>query len=181
MKITAVDTAEDLFLVEEIFAPELLLDLSTDNINWQIQSQQENFPRGVVNANTCDPTHSFYKMAQYLNSPDVEMYFTNFFQRDTLVHDPRIWYDEPGFHMKEHIDGDENPRPDVALQIYLGQNQGQSGTTFYHIDKSVRYNFEYNYNTGYLMKNNKTQLHGVKTNSSEHTRLSLYVGMDFLK
>ena len=60
MKITAVDSAKDLFLVEEIFAPELLLDLSTDNIDWQLQGQQETFPREVVNANTCDPKHSFY-------------------------------------------------------------------------------------------------------------------------
>ena len=180
MKITAVDSAKDLFLVEEMFAPELLLDLSTDNIDWELQGEQKNFPREVVYANTCDARHSFYKMAQYLNGPDIEMYFTKFFGRDTLVHTQRIWYDKPGFHMKEHIDGGEQPRPDVALQIYLGQNQGHSGTTFYHMDKSMRYNFEYNYNTGYLMKNNKTQLHGVKPNTCEHTRLSIYVGMDFL-
>ena len=180
MKITAVDSAKDLFLVEDIFAPELLSDLSTDNIDWQVQGQQENFPRGVIDANTCPSSHSFYRMAEYLNGAYIESYFTKFFKRDTLLHVPRIWYDEPGFSMKEHIDGDQNPRPDVALQIYLGQNQGQSGTTFYHMDKSVRYDFEYNYNTGYLMKNNKSQLHGVKPNSSEHTRLSLYVGMDFL-
>lgn len=180
MKITAVDSAKDLFLVEDIFAPELLSDLSTDNIDWQGQRQQENFPRGVIDANTCPSSHSFYRMAEYLNGEYVESYFTKFFKRDTLLHVPRIWYDEPGFSMKEHIDGDQNPRLDVALQIYLGQNQGQSGTTFYHMDRSVRYDFEYNYNTGYLMKNNKSQLHGVKPNSSEHTRLSLYVGMNFL-
>jgi len=179
MKITAVDSAKDLFLVENIFSLELLSDLSTNNIDWQLQGQQEDFPRGVVYGENCNSAHSFYKMSEYLNSSEVEMYFTKFFGRDTLVHSPRIWYDQPGFHMKEHVDGD-GFKLDAALQIYLGDNQGQSGTTFYHMDGSERYEFEYKFNTGYLMNNNKTQLHGVKPNSSKRTRLSLYAVMDFL-
>ena len=116
MKITAVDSAKDLFLVEDIFAPELLSDLSTDNIDWQVQGQQENFPRGVIDANTCPSSHSFYRMAEYLNGAYIESYFTKFFKRDTLLHVPRIWYDEPGFSMKEHIDGDQIHQ---SIQDYL--------------------------------------------------------------
>ena len=179
MKITAVDDAKDLFLVENIFPIDWLQNIPMD-CQWQ---QLEHWPRKLLPTFGLHNDHPFAKMNSKLQS--MEPYWMEFFGETVMVQEPRVWWDEPGFYMKAHIDGDvadvatKRPNPDAAMQIYLTDSQGQPGTTFYHTDDTERYDFLYKPNTGYLMRNHLQQRHGTKKNTTDQKRLSLYVGFQF--
>ena len=180
MKITAVDSAEDLFYIEDYF-PTKLLDINLDNsLPWQDVS---NHPRQMIDTQEVDQSHVFYKMREY--SQSQEEYWSKFFDTDLIVQGPRVWYDEPDFHMEgSHIDGDWKEGivcPDGAMQIYLSEGKGQPGTTFYHPDRSsIRYEVPYKMNCGYLMRNHLKQWHGVEHNTTNEKRLSLYLSFEFI-
>ena len=179
MKITAVDDAKDLFLVENIFPSSWLENIQMD-LPWQ---QLDHWPRKMLRTFTLDKNHPFAKMNAKLQS--MEHFWMDFFGEVVMVQEPRIWWDEPNFYMKPHIDGDvsdvrtSHVNPQAAMQIYLSKAQGQPGTTFYHTDDTERYDFLYKPNTGYLMRNHLQQSHGTKENTTEHKRLSIYVGFQF--
>jgi len=178
MKVTAVDSANDLFSVEDIFPAELL-DINLENLPWQ---DVPDYPRQMIETSEVDQSHVFYKMRQHLQSQ--EEYWSKHFGNDIIIQEPRIWFDEPNFHMEGwHIDGDESAghiSPHGAIQIYLSEAKGQPGTTFYNMDESIRYEFPYKINSGYVMKNHLQQRHGAEKNTTNEKRLSLYCGFHFL-
>jgi hypothetical protein len=71
-----------------------------------------------------------------------------------------VWVDYNQFTMSIHED---NPSVSVAMQIYLLPNDINIGTKFYYhnTDDSLRYDFPYTVNTGYIMINEPGQYHGV--------------------
>ena len=179
MKITAVDSAEDLFYIEDYF-PTKLLDINLDNsLPWQ---DVPDHPRQMLGSNKVEKSHAFYWM--YRHTRSQVKFFETFFNAGINLKVPRIWYDEPDFHMGDHIDGDWKEGlvcPDGAMQIYLSESKGQSGTTFYHQDRSsIRYEIPYKINCGYLMRNHLEQWHGVQRNTTNEKRLSLYMSFQFI-
>ena len=85
MKVTAVDSAKDLFLVEDIFPAELL-DIDLENLPWQ---DVPDYPRQMIETIDVDQSHVFYKMRQHLQSQ--EEYWGKHFGTDIIVQEPRIW------------------------------------------------------------------------------------------
>ena len=101
-----------------------------------------------------------------------------------------LWYDIEGWSIGNHID---NPSVKNIMQIYLTDCEGV-GTVFYDINERdiedrddqqkwhyvgtsprIRSEFDFVKNTGYIMKNNRLQLHGVpNTVGKNQQRLSLY-------
>ena len=71
-----------------------------------------------------------------------------------------VWLDYNQFTMSIHED---NSAVGVAMQIYLLPNNVNVGTKFYYhnTDNSLRYDFPYIVNTGYIMINGPGQHHGV--------------------
>tara|TARA_B110000858_G_C17705677_1_gene428107 strand:+ start:143 stop:691 length:549 start_codon:yes stop_codon:yes gene_type:complete len=180
MKITAVDSAEDLFYIEDYF-PTKLLDINLDNsLPWE---DVPPFPRQMLHSDQVEKSHAFYWM--YRHTRSQVKFFETFFNTALYLQGPRIWYDQPDFHMEgSHIDGDWAEGivcPNGAMQIYLSEGKGQPGTTFYHPDRSsIRYEIPYKINCGYLMCNHLEQWHGVEHNTTNEKRLSLYLGFEFI-
>ena len=100
MKITAVDDAKDLFLVENIFPIDWLKNIPMD-LEWQ---QLKHWPRKLLPTFGLHNDHPFAKMNLKLQS--MEPYWMEFFGETVMVQEPRVWWDDPGFYMKAHIDGD---------------------------------------------------------------------------
>ena len=184
MKITAIDDANDLWLVEDIFDPKLLENIPLD-LPWEDIDPRQEPGRRQIGAWAVDKDHPFAQMQEHTQS--MERYWSQFFGELTMVQKSRVWWDGCKFMMKEHVDGslsqsarkNEHYNPQAAMQIYLTEGQGQAGTTFYNPDMSVRHTFPYKINTGYVMRNHRGQLHGVLGGNSNQRRLSLYVGFQF--
>lgn len=194
MKITAVDNKNTLFKIEDILSEETINKLDdTDvlDISWTRQSWQEDWQRRLLDIKPEDGG-IFNDIRQEIDShrheigKAVGMTFTEI--------DSRFWVDTEGFTVLPHID---NPGVKIALQIYLKDCEG-AGTTFYNLREEdveirddsqryhwnteqpwppVRYTFDGERNTGYIMLNNMTQLHGVPiTLGKDKIRLSAYCG-----
>lgn len=82
-----------------------------------------------------------------------------------------IWRDHEGYIISNHVD---NERVVAAMQIYLSPTLTTLGTWFLD-DIEI----PFVQNTGYLMHNRNTMVHGMKnTVPSGYTRLSLYALFD---
>jgi hypothetical protein len=192
MKITPVDDKNTLFIIEDILSEDTLNKMDGENlldIPWVKQSWQEEWERRLLEP---DMGSIFSDIEQEIDAlrheigEAVGMKFTEI--------NSRFWVDTEGFTVRPHID---NPGVKIALQIYLKDCEN-AGTTFYNLREEdveirddgqryhwnnrqpyppVRYTFEGKKNTGYIMLNNMTQLHGVPiTLGKDALRLSAYCG-----
>ena len=192
MNIVAIDDREDLFSIKELLPNELLDELSKVDLmnipftkmDWQEHWNRRNFK--------VEPNSVFEKISQYINS-QKELISASI-GVDIDIIDPRYWLDLEGFTVNPHID---NPGVKNVMQVYLS-DYDNAGTNFYNIkdsevetkDDAQRWHYVYNENTpleirnsyecikntGYIMINNKTQLHGNPEMSlgKDAERLSLY-------
>lgn len=189
MNVTPIDSKNDLYLIKNIIPEHFLKqideievsELDYDKWDWFDHSRKKvNVLAGSV----------FDNVQQYLHAKKDEL--SSFLDFKISNIDSTFWLDQPGFTFPDHID---NPGVNVAMQIYLN-NCGDAGTTFYQISENdiesrddnqhwhyvgenppskVRHTFDFIQDTGYLMVNNKTQLHGVpgKLKDGQH-RMSMY-------
>jgi len=150
MIITAVDDNKDLFLVENIFPEDFLLELnSLDYKSWpgHKESWQEQYNRlRLANNNTLQKFDLFIK-----NNLETINHATGI---DAAGCDTGFWLDGPNFTMTSHID---NSDVYATMQIYLIDTDQCPGTYF-----TNRYLFKYKKNTGYIMINTPTQYHEVE-------------------
>ena len=195
MIITPVDDKNTLFLIEDILSEETLNKIDERDlldIPWIRQNWQEDWERRKLDIKPKDGG-IFNDIEQEIDShrheigKAVGMKFTEI--------NSRFWVDTEGFTVRPHID---HPGIKIALQIYLKDCE-EAGTTFYNLREEdveikddaqryhwnndaqqlppVRYTFDGKRNTGYIMLNNMTQLHGVSIIlGKDRLRLSAYCG-----
>jgi hypothetical protein len=174
MQITAVDSENNLFLIEHVLPTDFVEQiLTTDwlNLPWIKQQGQESWPRRRIDE-TAIPWigqwHSYLEqhwgtIAQQTNTA-IEGYMGTAF-----------WLDEPGFTCNLHTDG---MMPGSMQIVWQG-----TGTTFYWYKDPdcVRYQMPNTANTGYIMLHTNNQQyqklvwHGMLTPVPKHTfRLTSY-------
>lgn len=174
MKISAIDTRQDLYLIENILPDSLLQDIAqepVENYEWELQEGQESWKRRKL---ILPASSNLNLVDKYLN----EIRHTIASKIGVVWHEydcwSSFWLDFPGFTTDVHLDG----FLPSAMQLYLGQNIIDIGTVFYYnnvVPLQIRYKFEYKPNTGYLMLNNDRQWHGMlKPVPKDTFRLSSY-------
>jgi len=178
MKITAVDSKNDLFFIENILPDSLLEQIESINLwqhPWEIQQMQSDWKRRklVINEHSVLSQIDYY----YNQALDAIALATNTeFDHKTCW--SAFWLDYAGFDCPIHLDGAERGfTPPMAMQIYLTESPDNLGTVWYYDSdgQHVRYSFPYRRNTGYLMLNHAEQYHGMLTPIPEnHLRLSSY-------
>jgi hypothetical protein len=191
INIIAVDDRKDLFTVKDLITDKLMNELSKvelKDISWTKMEWQEDWKRRKLDV---APGSVLEQIEKEINSHAETIgkaigrtvkYITTIF-----------WLDLPGFTVTPHID---NPEVDNAFQLYL-KDCDNAGTVFYDIkdneieirddaqrwyyfgpidrSTSIRHTCDCVKNTGYIMLNNKKQLHGVPTVlGKDDLRLSAY-------
>lgn len=156
MKITAVDNKHDLFCVENLYPDNLLeifLNLDHLSVPWNKEVIQHEYPRRrlIIEAGSV-----YEKMNLHINS--IIQILSDITKQNFIHADTGYWLDQSGFSMEPHVD---NAGVFASMQIFLNNNASNLGTTFYNLDKTVRFRPEYKINTGYIMINNEAQIHGM--------------------
>jgi len=174
MNITPIDDLNNLFAVKDVLTEELLRELSQVNlidVPWEHQKSQEDKNRRSI---TVEPNSIFDRIDRHIDSKKsiVEEALAISIEQIWSV----FWLDLETFRVSRHID---NPSVTSVLQVYLTNNES-SPTIFYDVDESliktrdtpqkyyyedtkvptIRHQFDCMQNTGYMMVNGKTQLHG---------------------
>ena len=190
MKITPVDDKCNLYKIEDVISEELMNKLSKVNlldVPWIEPPWQEDWERRQLQYESNDV---LIAVAQEINSHAKKVSEVTDLNITTIG--SRFWLDTEGFQCIPHID---NPSVNIAFQLYL-TDCDNVGTVFYHLNEEqvtsiddeqhwhwnpgehppeVRHTFEFKKNTGYIMLNNKTQLHGVPNKLDKGMlRLSAY-------
>lgn len=183
MNIKPVDDLNNLFAVKDMLPEELLDELATIEDFMELQftkeAGQEDWNRRTI---TVEPDSVFSKINQFINS-QRELISASIGENIVMA-DPNYWIDLEEFTVGIHVD---NPHVNVVMQLYLSDCDN-AGTVFYNIEEdeievrddaqkfSIRHAFDCVKNTGYIMINNKTQLHGNPEMllSKDDFRLSAY-------
>mgnify|MGYP003654484445 FL=1 len=191
MNITQIDNKPDLFFIKNLIPDELLDELSTINLmelSFSKLRGQEDWQRRTL---AVEVNSVFDKITQFINS-QRELISASI-GLNIAYAGPNYWLDLKGMTVGTHID---NPNVNVVMQLYLSDCDN-AGTNFYNVKDSeieirddeqkwwynnttveppLRHTFECVKNTGYIMINDKTQLHGNPKMllSKDDERLSLY-------
>lgn len=156
MKITPVDQHNNLFYIEDAYPVDIVDQLrTTDPLShpYGKVEMQDNWPR----RNVQPLANSVYtKLTDALNQYSNQI--SEAMGQPVYVAYTGIWLDEAGFAMGKHLDDD---RVVMSLQIYLNDNDEKLGTTFFNEDGSIRCQFPYKFNCGYMMINGPDQYHGM--------------------
>ena len=171
MKIDPVDNGNDLFAISDVFPPELLTRLQTKNLSqyrWKRENMQADLLRYKI---LYDDTDILKEFDTFINKKDIIDQLSDTFSTTFYGIDCNFWWDKPGYTITNHPD---NPAVKHVIQIFLWPNQKNLGTIFYNKDESVRKLFDYQVNTGYVMKN-VYQIHGMtQPVPKDSIRFSLY-------
>ena len=174
MQITAVDSENDLFSVQSVFADDFVKEiLSTDwlSLPWRRQQGQESWARRLIDETAIpwiDRWHQLLKQQWPEISRQLNMNLDHYMGT-------AFWLDEPGFTCGIHTDG---MMPGSMQLIWQG-----TGTTFYwHKNSStLRYQVSDVANAGYIMLHTNNQIyqkllwHAMLTPVPENTfRLTSY-------
>lgn len=193
MNIKPVDDLNNLFAVKDVLPEELLDELATIEDFMELQftkmAGQEYWNRRTI---TVEPDSVFSKINQFINS-QRELISASIGENIVMAC-PNYWMDLEEFTVGVHVD---NPNVNIVMQLYLSDCDN-AGTIFYNIEEdeievrddaqkwwynsptdtsvSIRHSFDCVKNTGYIMINNKTQLHGNPEMllSKDDVRLSAY-------
>jgi len=191
MKITPIDNKPNLFFIKNLIPDELLDELSTINLMelpFAKLKGQENWKRRTLEVES----HSVFDKIFWCIDSQREL-ISSSIGLNIAYASPNYWLDLEGMTVGTHID---NPNVNVVMQLYLSDCDN-AGTNFYNVKDSeieirddeqkwwynnttveprLRHAFECVKNTGYIMINDKTQLHGnpKMSLSKDDERLSLY-------
>jgi len=146
MQITPVDSDNNLFKIENVFTPDLVTQImSTDwlNIPWQRQEGQENWARRRL-VNTALPWIAAWDQQIIKSWGSIQEHIGI---KISAYFGTAFWLDEDGFICPMHTDGE--------LPGSLHMNWIGPATSFYWYKDpgALRYQFESQPNTGYIMVN----------------------------
>lgn len=156
MKIEPVDKKADLFQVSELLPDGLLMELSKlklETVPFTKQEWQEDWNRRLLLPTQGSVLES---IADYYDSKKSEI--GKLAGLNITKIDTRFWVDHEGFDCQRHLDNDG---VDFVMQIFLSDSPTNLGTVFYE-DHTVRKAFKFTKNSGYIMFNNKGQIHGME-------------------
>ena len=190
MTLDQIDDRPDLFQVKNVIPEHLIKELKKlplEAMPFNKQEWQDNIARRKL---AIFPDSVLEKIQYAINQRQNQI--GDFLSTKVTRIDSHFWYDHEGFTFPSHID---NPGVRTVMQIYLSDCPG-NGTVFYQVDDHEvedredsqrwyytgteppnlkRKEFEFKENTGYLMINNRRQLHGVPAVlGPSKTRLSVY-------
>ena len=146
MQITAVDSENNLFRIENIFSQTLVEQvLSTDwlNLAWDRQEGQENWARRRIRNSSLAWLSAWdNELLQHWNSIEAHLQI-----KIAPYFGTAFWVDEPGFTCSMHTDGE---LPGSLHMPWIGP-----GTSFYWYKDpaSLRYQVPARANAGYIMIN----------------------------
>jgi hypothetical protein len=176
MKITSVDDKNDLFLVEDFYPENILNKIKINELLTSENLQDVNNGNSVGTRRSVRRTVLNNELIQFTESvlPQLSENIGVKLSGCTV----NLWIDGPGFYMGIHED---NAAIQVSLQIYLTDDDISLGTKFYHefnhdhTKASLRYDFPYRLNCGYIMISKPGQWHGfpVKLKDNQQ-RLTTY-------
>lgn len=170
MKITAVDYKQDLFLIEDFYSDFLLDKLNnSDFLNYKFEPV---IVQGKpVRRNLKLPF--FYQLLLHWQSKSNCQQISKFLNQSLSLKNIAVWLDETTYSMDKHLDDVDHVS--IGMQIYLTDGPKNLGTCFYNNDGSIRHQFLYQQNTGYLMINNVNQTHAMTVSVPEnYYRVSAY-------
>jgi hypothetical protein len=162
-----------LLCVSELLDPVLLVKLQDyifdDDLVWERQedplAMSIYFGRKKINwipDSVIEETHMVFDgLTDYINQR---------FNKQNKFEGLSIWKDEHTYQVPLHTD---NPKIDVAVQIYLNGDDNMDLGTRFHVDAVVKIPYKTNY--GYLMDNKQNIRHFYNGKSPEdYYRYSLY-------
>jgi len=156
VQIQSVDTRRDLFQVADILDSDTLIRLSyeaLESLPYTKQEWQEDWKRKRLIEL---PGSVLETIASEINSKRTHI--SELVGLDITKIDTRFWLDYEGFFCGRHID---NPGVDYVMQIFLSDAPINLGTVFFD-DGKIRKAFDFTKNSGYIMFNNDSQLHGME-------------------
>jgi hypothetical protein len=163
MNIEAVDKHQNLYLITDIFSQTLLDDfwkLDLNSLRYQSVLVEGKYSR----RNIIEKNSTIAKLYSEGVS-EISKYYK--------VVANSLWIDTAGYSMAPHLDNINHVK--IGMQIYLSKLDNTQGTCFYNADGSLRYQFQYVPNTGYLMINSPDQWHGSVCSISPNSfRASCY-------
>lgn len=166
MKITAIDDLNNLFLVEDLFPVDLLEDFWKLDLNL-LKYQPELVEGRCSRRNIIEKNSTISKLYSHARKEILKFY---------KVSGHALWVDVENFSMSKHLD---STNIEAGMQIYLNNLDQNYGTCFYHPDGSVRYQFPYVANTGYLMINSADQWHAATCTVAKNSfRSSCYFWLE---
>lgn len=172
MKITPIDSKNNLFYVEDFYSEDLLEKIDID----KFLADSEN----VVEVDVGKSMGTRISIRRTVINNDLRKYTITKLEEissaiNLKVDNPvvNIWIDKEGFYMGIHED---NPAIEVSLQIYLTKDNEDFGTKFYedfqhdYRNAKLRYDFPYKYNCGYIMISEPNQWHGYPIKLKDNER-----------
>jgi hypothetical protein len=178
MRITQVDSARDLFIVEDLLPNSLLHDIKQLDLwacPWEEQSMQSDWNRRKL---ITDNQLLFAEVDQHYNKALDQIAEATGVEFEHKHCWSSFWLDYEDYVCNIHEDGAERGyTPLMAMQVYLTESPDPLGTVWYHDadGKHIRYTCPYKQNTGYLMLNCAGQWHGMPNKvPANHLRLSSY-------
>ena len=165
MIITPVDEQHNLFFLENVYSDKLIAEIQALDLMgypYEKVSWQEHLPRRRLQF---DETNVLARL-NHENTANLPLISRaiGIAIKDLAT---AVWLDYDQFSMGAHED---NPAVDISMQVYLLPNDVSIGTKFYHslinihgqrYAGSLRHDFPYKVNTGYIMVNAPGQFHGA--------------------
>lgn len=171
MIVESIDSRNDLYSVSDIIDDRLIQDIpEEDFLSYDFENfeNHEDRPRRLIKLHK-QSVLAKINIDLFTKLPTISKMVGIQFKTIKTVY----WLDLPGYKLEPHLDDD---RVNCAMQIYLWGDD--VGTTFYE-DESLKVRKAFNFvpNTGYIMKQNADQLHGVDSTVTK-PRLSCYSWLD---
>jgi hypothetical protein len=176
MKITPVDSQNNLFKIIDILPPDIVnLVIKQDWLAfpWDLTVMQEDWPRRRIYADIVVPEFN-----QYLKENTNKISEAIGVSLDDKSVHTIFWVDGPGIEHKvtPHLD---NKGIKVVMQAYW--SEPNAGTSFFNDEegKSIRFSAPHINNTGYILINHSTAWHGM-IDSVTTARVSSYTFFNFI-
>lgn len=171
MIVESIDSRNDLYSVNNIINDALIQDLAKEDfLSYEFEDfeDHEDRPRRLLKLHK-ESVLTKINFDLFTKLPMISQKVGMKFKTIKTVY----WLDLPGYKLEPHLDDN---RVYCAMQIYLWGDD--VGTTFYE-DESLKVRKAFNFvpNTGYIMKQNADQLHGVDSTVTK-PRLSCYSWLD---
>lgn len=169
MRISAVDSLNDLFLVEDFYPQEIIDQIN--QTNFLTYKYEPVLVQGQYTRRNIKSDRLLNKLSKLSSSAIPELIKQSNINITLLG--CGFWLDTENYYMDKHIDALDHVS--AGMQIYIKDAAESLGTCFYNEDGSVRYQFSYKANTGYFMVNNKHQIHAMPVAiPKEQYRFSVY-------
>ena len=169
MKITSVDSANNLFLIQDFYQQSLIDAISKHDCN--TYAYENLLVEGKYTRRNILQGQKYITQLHSQSMQNIKE-IGKFLNKNLKLQSYNVWYDLPGYSMTAHLDNVSHVK--IGMQVYLTNSNQSLGTYFYN-NSNIRYFFPYTANTGYMMINSVEQYHAAPVVVPNNTtRLSVY-------